>query len=468
MTEVTYRFDGANRAESILSSLQGEPSNLLDWLYRDVSAIEIFSISATYKTWIEVEIALAHGHYEKGIISAEDLEVIKTLTNAVLPDFALFRNSAINVGYPIMELLTHLNQQIPSQNQGKLHLGATTQDILDSALALQTLRAGNLLMSYVTRLGNALKDLVEKNELTLMAGRTHAQQAVPTTFGLKCAIYLSEISRHRERLSRAFHEASRISLFGAAGTSAAMGLYENEVRAIMAKNLGLQEENVPWHVSRDRLIEVTSQCASLCVTIIRFAREIIDLSRNEINEVYEPGGLHKGASSTMPQKRNPVMSEAIVGVGIQAIGNAKMMFRAGEVGHERAAGEWQLEWKSFPETIISTITATKISFDLVEGLGINQEAMSKNLKIHNGSIMAEAYMIELAPYLGREKAHNLIREATQLSQRSSIEIFQALEQLQPEVIGYLSDFPLQARDYIGNAQLVCKTAIQTWETLSTN
>ena len=445
-----------------MNTLQVEPSNLLDWLYRDEKAIEIFSLSATYNKWIQVEIALAHGHYENKIISAEDLEAIKTLLNSPLPNFTLFRDGALNVGYPIIELLTHLNQQIPLESQGKLHLGATTQDILDSALALQTLEAGNLLLSRLSCLGDELKILVEDNELTLMAGRTHAQQAVPTTFGLKCAIYLSEITRHRARLDRAFGEASRMSLFGAAGTSAGMGIHEDSVRTIMAKKLGLHAEIVPWHASRDRLIEVTSQCANLCVTLVRLAREIIDLSRSEINEVYEPGGLHKGASSTMPQKRNPVLSEAIIGVGIQAIGNAEMMFRAGEVGHERAAGEWQIEWKAFPETLIGTITATKIALKLVEGLGVNQDVMTNNLKIHNGSIMAEAYMIELAPHLGREEAHDLMRKASELSQNKEIEISDSLQQLRPEVIKLLSKFPLEVQDYVGNAQSVCRNAVQAW------
>ena len=438
-------------------------TNLLDWLYRDPESAGIFSLNSTFRKWIRVEIALSYGHFLKGIISQEEFDEINKLSEAPMPDLSAFRESALNVGYPIIGLLSHLNSHLLPDARGILHLGATTQDIMDTALALQVSEAGNLLLSHLNRLGDALATLVIEHEQTLMPGRTHAQHAVPTTFGLKCAIYLSEIVRHRSRMENSIFESSCVSLYGAAGTSAAMGVDEREIRTIVAQKLGLRDEFVPWHASRDRFIDLTNQCANLSVTLVRLAREIVDLSRTEINEVFEPGGHHKGASSTMPQKRNPVMSEAIIGIGLQSIGSAELMYRAGEVGHERAAGEWQLEWKALPEALMSTISAVVISCELIEGLGVNKDVMRANVEKQNGSIMAEAYMIEIARGIGREQAHDLLHEASKLSVSEDISLAESLVRMDPSIAQYVSRWPLDPSDYVGNALDVCAHVVGQWK-----
>lgn len=438
-------------------------TSLLDWLYRDPETAEIFSLRSTFRKWVQVEIALSHAHFSKGIISQEDLDEINKLVDVTLPEPSAFRASTLNVGYPIIELLSHLNMQLPPKTRGLLHLGATTQDIMDTALALQVSEAGTLLLFHLNRLGDALAVLVREHQRTLMPGRTHAQHAVPTTFGLKCAIYLSELDRHRSRIRRSFSEASCVSLYGASGTSAAMGEDGREIRNIVAQKLGLRDEFVPWHASRDRFIDVTNQCSNLSVTLVRLAREIVDLSRTEIDEVFEPGGHHKGASSTMPQKRNPVMSEAIIGIGLQAIGSANSMYRAGEVGHERAAGEWQLEWKALPETLMSSISALIIASEMLEGLGVNRETMRANVEKQNGSIMAEAYMIGLARGIGREEAHDLLHKASRMSVKEDTSLVESLIRIDPSIAQHFSKWPLDPADYIGNAQSVCAHVVGQWK-----
>jgi 3-carboxy-cis,cis-muconate cycloisomerase len=245
-----------------------------------------------------------------------------------------------------------------------------------------------------------------------------------------------------------------------------MGVDAREIRSIVASKLGLRDELIPWHASRDRFIDVTSQCANLSVTLVRLAREIVDLSRTEIDEVFEPGGHHKGASSTMPQKRNPVMSEAIIGIGLQAIGSANSMYRAGEIGHERAAGEWQLEWKALPETLMSTISALIIACETLEGLGVNQETMRANIEKQNGSIMAEAYMIELSRKTGREQAHDLLHQASKLSMKEDISLAESIVRTDPSIAQHYSKWPLDPADYIGNAQEVCKYVVGQWKASS--
>ncbi len=438
-------------------------SNLLDWLYRDKEVEKVFSIESSFEKWIDVEIALAEAHFEKGIITSENLAAIRELHNLALPDLASFQASTRNVGYPIIGLLNFLNDQLPLEHKGVLHLGATTQDIMDTVLAMQVSLASKRVLALVDVIGDALAELVKVHALTLMPGRAHAQQAVPTTFGLKCAVYLTEISRHRIRLQRASSEAACVSLYGASGTSSAMGIHESEIRKIVSQKLGLHNEFTPWHVSRDRFIDLTSQCANLCVTLVRLAREIIDLSRSEIDEVYEPGGDYKGASSTMPQKRNPVISEAIIGLGLEAIGQAQMMFRAGEVGHERAAGEWQLEWKALPEVLINSAATTSLAGELLQGLGVNVERMKANVEIKNGVIMAEAYMIELAKVIGRERAHELVYEASKASAANAVPLHESLLALDSSVRGHFANWPMDPSSYVGNAEAVCDQALRQWK-----
>ena len=445
-----------------MSGNRSGSSNLLDWMYRDEKMNDIFSISATFRAWTKVEIALSQAQFESGIITKDDIEAIKKLESVELPNISDLGIRVRNVGYPIIELLKYLNSHLPEEHRGVLHLGATTQDIMDTALSMQVNRAGKHLLSQVQQLGDALTALVTEHSGTLMPGRTHAQQAVPTTFGLKCAVYLSEITRHRGRLVRAFAEASCISLYGAGGTSAAAGAKESEIRSVVSRELSLNDVLVPWHASRDRFIEVTNQCANLSVSLVRLAREIIDLSRTEINEVFEPGGAYKGASSTMPQKRNPVMSEAIVGLGMEAIGQAQLMHRAGEVGHERAAGEWQLEWKALPEVLIDTASALNLAIEMLEGLGVNTAIMKTNVAIQNGTIMAEAYMIELAKSTGREIAHSLVHDATKIAVEQNQPLTEVLLELRPQIREELPVWPISAEGYVGNAIKVCKSAAASW------
>ena len=164
----------------------------------------------------------------------------------------------------------------------------------------------------------------------------------------------------------------------------------------------------------------------------------------------------------MPQKRNPVMSEAIIGLGLQAIGQAQMMFRAGEVSHERAAGEWQLEWKALPEVFINSITASSIAGKMIGDLGVNVENMRENLRMSNGSIMSEAYMIELSRSLGRERAHDVVHEASRISIAEKISLEDSLIRVHPEVKKIITSWPLLATDYLGNSNLICAQVIDQW------
>jgi 3-carboxy-cis,cis-muconate cycloisomerase len=436
--------------------------NLLDWLYQDDVCAALLDFDATFSAWVAVELALAESQFEMGLLDEKVIREIRHLGGFRPDDLVKFRAAAKNVGFPIFGLVQMLNDALPAGARGHLHLGATTQDIMDTAMALQVHAVGQLLQERLISYGDRLAELTSRHAATPMAGRTHAQHAVPTTFGLKCAVYLGEATRSLERLRSATKQAAQVSLFGAAGTSAAMGADARELRAKVAARLGLAAADLPWHVSRDRFAGLAFCCSLLSASLARLGREVIDLSRTEIGEVNEAVGWHRGASSTMPQKRNSIASEALLGMALAAEGAAATMARAMETMHERAAGEWHLEWKALPETLRSTSSALAIAGALLEGLVVNISVMARNLLLDHGLVMAEAYMLGLARVMGREAAHDLVYRASQVAREQDIPLPDALVRISPSVSSSFRSWPLEAVGYLGEAERVSHEAVAAW------
>ncbi|HUZ39454.1 MAG TPA: adenylosuccinate lyase family protein [Streptosporangiaceae bacterium] len=422
----------------------------------------MLDFDGTFAAWIAVELALAESQAELGLLDDAVIEEIRQLRDQRPADLEKFRQSAMNVGYPIVGLVELLNEDLPPSARGYLHLGATTQDIMDSAAALQVRDAGRILCEQLTGYGDLLADLTQRHAATPMAGRTHAHHAVPTTFGLKCAVYLGEATRNLERMRAAIDRAAIVSLFGAAGTSAALGPHAAELRVCVAARLGLGTADLPWHVSRDRFAEVAFSCALTCASLARLAREVIDLSRTEIGEVSESDGWHRGASSTMPQKRNPVSCEAVLGMALAAQGSAALMMRAMEAGHERAAGEWQLEWKALPETLRGTSSALVLAIGLLHGLAVHPDTMLRNLSLDHGLVMAEAYMLGLARTVGREAAHDLLYRAARVAREEDVALPEALLQIEPAAASTFPQWPVEVTSYLGEARPACQAAVAAW------
>lgn len=437
--------------------------NLLNWTFSDGEIDEVFSFASTFRRWVDIEIALANAQATLGLLDPQVAKSIGALKSMDLNDAEEFRTAAVNVGYPIIELVAVMTAALPEPHRGSIHLGATTQDIMDSALSLQIMEVGAILTRRLVSLGDVLASLVARHAGTVMAGRTHAQNAVPTTFGAKCAVYLSEFTRHLERIDHAASEASCLSLFGACGTSSAFAGDVNVLRHRVAEDLGLRKVDIPWHASRDRLSNLALTCAMACASLARLAREVVDLSRTEIAELSESEAWHRGASSTMPQKRNPITSEGVLGLALDGIGNASMMLRAAEVGHERAAGEWQLEWKVLPEALRSTATALLYAEQLLSNLTVHVDAMTSNLEEDHGLILSEAYMVVLAKSLGRERAHHLVYTAAMTSRKEKIPLHDSLLKLDINIRDHFESWPLVPSDSIGNALWICDRARVEWE-----
>ncbi|MEV8388901.1 MULTISPECIES: adenylosuccinate lyase family protein [unclassified Streptomyces] len=435
--------------------------DLLVGLYGDDGMAVILSEEETVRSWLRVEAALATAQGEAGVIPSDTAAVIaRAATLESIEPARLWRETR-NVGYPILPLVRQLDGALPPEHRGRVHYGATTQDIMDSGLALQYTAAASRLRQLLEGFGDAIATLATAHADTVIAGRTHALQAVPTTFGAKMAGYLGELARDRARLSSAAEAVATVSLFGAGGTSAAYGDHAVKIRGRVAELLELAATDVPWHVARDRIAEYGSVCALLTATCARFAREVVDLSRTEIAEVSEAAGHLRGASSTMPQKANPIESEAVIGMAVTAGALSSALYRIMEAGHERAAGEWQAEWQVLPQLSALAAGALATARSIAEGLQVFPEAMRRNLEADSGLVMSEAYMIGLAATLGREQAHDLVYEAARRCRETGEDLRTVLRQVAPAAAA-ASVAELAPASYVGDPHITVDSALSVW------
>lgn len=440
------------------------PFSLLMHLAGDEEQLGIFSEQSSIESWLAAERALALAQAEHHVITRDDADAIVDAARLRNVDDETLWKTARNVGYPILGLVREVCAGLPPGPDGRVHYGATTQDIMDTGLALQMARSLTALDRALGRVGDALAARVAEHAGTVMAARTHAQQAVPTTLGATLATLLAQFTRQRERLAQAAPRITLVSLFGAGGTAAALGPRSSQVRATMAELLGLHHTDVPWHVDRDGVAEFGWLCTTVTATCAKLARNVVDLSRTEIGEVFEPFENHRGASSTMPQKVNPISSEVVIGLAGTAGALASSLARLQEAGHERAAGEWQIEWQVVPQLAVLAGTALSETLVIVEGMRIDAERMRANLEQDGGLVMAEAQMISLAAAMGREHAHDLVYEAAARARTTG----RTLTEVLPEVAGekgkrdLLPDPLVAADDYVGEAGRIADAAVRGW------
>lgn len=440
------------------------PFSLLTHLAGDDVQLDIFSSESAIESWLAVERALAAAQGELGIIDASDAEQIVAAAVRANVDEDRLWESTRNVGYPILGIVREISAALPEGPNGRVHFGATTQDIMDSGLALQLRASMAALDASLARVGDALAERVAEHTHTLMAGRTHAQQAVPTTFGTTLATLLAQFTRQRNRLAEATGRIAVISMFGAGGTAAAYGENSAELRSRVAELLGLADTEVSWHVDRDSLAEFGWLCSTITATCAKLARNIVDLSRTEIAEVFEPYNSHRGASSTMPQKVNPISSELIIGFSGTAGALASALPRIQESGHERAAGEWQIEWHVIPQLAVLAGSALSETLVIAEGMRVDAQKMRENLDQDGGLVMAEAQMIQLAEVMGRERAHDVLYEAATRARTEKMVLGDALRAVAGEqgLQGLLPEKLVAPDDYLGEAQRMCESATQIW------
>jgi 3-carboxy-cis,cis-muconate cycloisomerase len=347
------------------------------------------------------------------VIPAEAAREIAARANAEALDFDLLRHETEIVGYPILPLVHQLGKMCGEAGR-YLHWGATTQDIMDSAVVLQVRDALALVGSELADLRGILARLAAKHRDTPMAGRTHLQQALPVTFGYKVAVWLAMFDRHAERLAQLRPRVLVGQFAGAAGTLASLGDRGLDVQKAMMEELGLGVPVATWHVARDGLAEAVNFLGLLTGSLGKVAYDVMLMASTEFAEVYEPFVKGRGASSTMPQKRNPISSELIFAAAKAVRQHAGLMLDAMIHDFERATGPWHAEWIALPESFVLTAGALHQAKFMLDGLVVDEQRMRTNLDMTSGLIVAEAVMMGLAPHLGRNEAHDVVYAACRI------------------------------------------------------
>jgi 3-carboxy-cis,cis-muconate cycloisomerase len=386
---------------------------------------EVFSDLSLITRYAEVEIALAKAEARCGVIPAQAAEEIAKRTDVSTLDFELLRQQTDIVGYPILPLVHQMAKQCGDAGR-YVHWGATTQDIMDTAVVLQ-IRAGlAIIESDIAALRGILAGLARRYRDTPMAGRTHLQQALPVTFGYKCAIWLAMFDRHAERLAQLKPRVLVGQFAGAAGTLASLGDKGFEVQKALCEELALGVPVSTWHVARDGFAEVMNFLALVTGSLGKVALDIMMMASTEFGEVYEPFVKGRGASSTMPQKRNPISSELMLAASKGVRQHAGLMLDAMVQDFERATGPWHAEWMAIPESFVLTAGSLHQAKFALGGLIVDEKKMSDNLDISRGLIVAEAVMMGLAPDLGRQEAHDVVYDACRVANDRGMTLADAL------------------------------------------
>ena len=436
-------------------------------LYRDAFGTPamrtIFTDHALIGRYVEVEVALAPAAARSGVIPKPAAQDIAAKADATTLDFDRLRHETDNVGYPILPLVHQVSKQCGEAGR-YLHWGATTQDIMDTAVVLQIRDGLALIAADIAALQTILADLAQRHRDTPMAGRTHLQQALPVTFGYKVAIWLAMFDRHAERLEQMLPRVLVGQFAGAAGTLASLGDKGLEVQQALMEELGLGTPVATWHVARDGFGEMVNLLALITGSLGKIAYDIMLLSATEFGEVQEPFVPGRGASSTMPQKRNAISSELMLACSKAVQRNAGLMMDAMVQDLERATGPWHAEWLAIPDSFMLTAAALHQAKFALGGLVVHPDRMASNLGMSRGLIVAEAVMMGLAPHVGRQDAHDLVYDACRVANDTGVSLAEALAQqpaitahLDPAAIAQLTD----PANYLGAAPAMVDRVLQS-------
>ena len=389
------------------------PATALDSaIFRDIFSSaamrQVFSDENRVQRYLDIEAALARVQAWLGIIPQEASDEIQRHCKAEAYDFALLKQQTERIGYPVLPVVQQLVKKCRDGLGEWCHWGATTQDITDTATVLQIREALDLVEAELVAIAKALAGLARRYRDTPMAGRSNLQQAVPITFGFKAATLLAGIERHRARLKELRPRVLVGEFGGAAGTLSSLGQNGLKVQEGLMRELGLGQPLIAWHTMRDSFAETGCFLGLVTGTLGKIATDVKLMMQTEVEEVFEPFAEGRGSSSTMPQKRNPISCNYIVSCTAMVRQHAAALLDAVVEDHERSTGPWEIEWIAMPEIFCLASGALHQARFLLEGLEVDPVRMRANLELTRGMIVSEAVMMGLGPYLGRQRAHDLV------------------------------------------------------------
>ena len=438
---------------------------LIESLATTPALAELFSDESVLRAMLDFEAALARAEARVGVIPQDAANTIAALAKPGSFDASALAVAAFRAGTPAIPLAKALTDQVRKTNADAarfVHWGATSQDVVDSAMSLLLKRAEPILSGDLLRLEKALASLAERHKDSVMIGRTLLQAAPPVTFGLKAAGWLGSVRRGRRRLQNGFRAAAVLQFGGASGTLASLGDRGMAVMEALSKELGLGAPVAPWHAQRDQLATLICACGVLTGSLGKMARDISLLMQNEVGEASEPAGEGRGGSSTMPHKRNPTACSLTLTAAHRLPGLVASFLSAMVQEHERGLGGWQAEWPVVAAVVQSTGVAIASMAETAEGLSVDVEQMRANIEHMNGLIFAERAMMLLGAKIGRDVAHKILEGAARKSVNEGRNLAAVLAEI-PEVTAYLSAADLKQLEtpeqYLGSAEAFRKALL---------
>ncbi|KTB84172.1 3-carboxy-cis,cis-muconate cycloisomerase [Pseudomonas syringae] len=433
-------------------------NQLFDAYFMQPEMREIFSDEGRVQGMLDFEAALARAQARVGLIPPEVVADIELSCDARLFDFDALAIAIGSAGNSAIPLVKALGKQIAARSaeaERYVHMGATSQDVMDSGLILQLRRAIVLLEHDLTRLADAMAEQAQHHAGTPLAGRTWLQQATPVTLGMKIAGWLGAVTRHRQRLNEIKPRLLCLQFGGASGSLAALGDQAFSVAEALAGELQLELPEQPWHTQRDRLVEFASLLGLIAGSLGKLGRDVSLLMQTEVGEVFEPSAPGKGGSSTMPHKRNPVGAAVMISTATRAPGLVATMLAAMPQEHERSLGLWHAEWETLPELCCLVSGSLQQALQVIPGLQVDAERMAVNLQSTKGLVLAEAVSIALAQRIGRDAAHHLVEQCCRRAVEQGAHLRQVLGET-PQVSEQFSsdelDRLLDPAHYLGQAR----------------
>ncbi|MFD4033602.1 adenylosuccinate lyase family protein [Streptomyces sp. NPDC058637] len=396
--------------------------------YASPDSRRIFCDVCRKQRWLDIEAALALAQAEIGMIPQDMADTIAATAHLEHVDLDDVQREIERSGHSLVGLLRVFEEACGPDAGQYIHYGATTQDIQDTGQSLEIRDVLDVLQARLSSLVATFATLAERHAETLALGRTHAQPALPMSFGLKVAGWTDELLRHYERVEQLRERVLVAQLFGGAGTMAGFGDQGPDLLERFARRLGLDTPTIGWHAARDRPTEFVSTLAMVTGTLGRIADEVRTLVRPEFGELSEAWRPGKVGSSTMPHKRNPERLEQVVVMARLTGAQASASFAALIGDHERDARALRIEWSCVPDVSHYCLAACDMMLESATGLQVHVDRLRDNTEVAADRVMSERLMLSLGRQMGKQRAHELVYDITQQAQTQSRPVREVLEE----------------------------------------
>ncbi|MBM86759.1 MAG: fumarate lyase [Gammaproteobacteria bacterium] len=423
--------------------------------FSDPDVADLFSDDAEVRALIKVEQELARVQEALAIIPKGYGEQIVSVLETVKIEPALLESGYAKDGILIPALLTLLRERIDQPAADYLHFGATSQDILDTALIFRTKSAVELIANNLDTLIKALGELACEHKTTLVLGRTRNQNAAPLVFGLKVVNWLAPLQRQRQRLRELLPRLLVVQFGGAVGTNAALGMAGPRVKQALADALGLFVTDSSWHNQRDSIVEFGNWLSLTSGLVGKIAKDVLLMAQSEVGEITFSD---MGKSSTMPNKSNPVLAEVLISLANYCRNQAHLLTQCIEASHERDGVSMNVEGLAFPQLVCAAAAAIVNGINCINGMRVNEKIMYENLEADNGMVLAEAAVFELSRTKSKAEASRLVAEACAKTIGKNVHMVDELEKLTNADIDW--EALKRPENYLGSAAEIIKTVLR--------